>query len=68
MLLGGKYLCKIFIDHNKLNGRGRAELIVLYLAPPFFPGDGGRCRVFYQLREVPSVGKKTKIFSKQLEP
>lgn len=46
MLLGGKYLCKIFIDHNKLNGSGRAELIVLYLAPPFFPGDGGRCRVF----------------------
>lgn len=31
---------------NKLNGRGRAELIVLYLAPPLFPGDGGRCRVF----------------------
>lgn len=29
MLLGGKYLCKIFIDHNKLNGSSSAELTVL---------------------------------------
>lgn len=31
---------------NKLNGRGRAELIILYLARPLVPRDGGRDRVF----------------------
>lgn len=39
---------------NKLNGRGRAEFIVLYLALPLFPRDGegtkfsNRCKKYLQ--------------------